>query len=61
MRRLAEGPAGSLIPPDHDPALLAWYDQLEAKARRNDSAEMDRILQPLLREVLGFPEPAPET
>lgn len=31
--RLAEGPAGSLLPPDHDPALLHWYTRLQEEAR----------------------------
>lgn len=121
VRRLAEVPAGSVTPPDHDPVLQTWYDRLEAEARMwedrtartghyaselvpallreaagrgahgvvhrtaivsvegrwhlvlrpdlllvsvatwNDSAEMDRILEPLLRNVLGLPGPAPET
>lgn len=32
VRRLGEGPPGSLLPPDHDPALLTWYNRLKHEA-----------------------------
>lgn len=42
FRRLVEGAPGSLLPPDHDPALLTWYNRL-----RHEAAEWeDRTARP---------------